>query len=337
MAGRTRVLATAAVAIAVVVALTIVIVAWLIFGGSRRRSRAPPLTLWTAAARTEAMIAAAAARGDYGPDPRFRAACLHAMAGGKRLRPAIVLEVARAAGGADASEAALAVECMHAASLTIDDLPEFDDDAERRGAPSVQAAYGAATARLVAFALAAAAFQCVCRQIDNLKAGGMSSAAADGIGLQLAALVSRTMGAAGAARGQYMELARTELADDLAPGVFAATVGDLKTAAVFEMTVCVGWLVGGGRVEDLDVVAAAGRALGRAYQAADDLGDAGKDAGREVNAASNLALADGADAARAYLEAELDEARRGLRAAGLWSPLWGRELFPAVRRMAIQK
>ena len=75
----------------------------------------------------------------------LRAACLHALlAGGKRLRPILVLECARAAGGhvKDALAAAVAIECVHAFSLVHDDLPALDNDALRRGNPTCHIAFG---------------------------------------------------------------------------------------------------------------------------------------------------------------------------------------------------
>jgi geranylgeranyl diphosphate synthase type II len=81
--------------------------------------------------------------------------------GGKRVRPVICLAAGEAAGGelARLLPAASAVELVHSFSLVHDDLPPLDDDAERRGAPSVWAAYGEATAILAGDALVAEAFR----------------------------------------------------------------------------------------------------------------------------------------------------------------------------------
>lgn len=81
----------------------------------------------------------------------LRAACLHAvLAGGKRLRPVLVLECARAAGGSldDAMPAAVAIEFIHAFSLVHDDLPALDNDLLRRGKPTCHVAFGEAMAIL---------------------------------------------------------------------------------------------------------------------------------------------------------------------------------------------
>ena len=81
----------------------------------------------------------------------LRAACQHAvLAGGKRLRPILVLECARAAGGSvdDAMPAAVAIEFVHAFSLVHDDLPALDNDLLRRGKPTCHVAFGEAMAIL---------------------------------------------------------------------------------------------------------------------------------------------------------------------------------------------
>ncbi|MCE2881572.1 MAG: polyprenyl synthetase family protein, partial [Planctomycetaceae bacterium] len=90
----------------------------------------------------------------------LRTACAHAvLAGGKRLRPILVLESARACGGTvdDALPAAVAMEFVHAFSLVHDDLPALDDDDMRRGRPTCHVAFGEAMAILAGDALLARA------------------------------------------------------------------------------------------------------------------------------------------------------------------------------------
>jgi geranylgeranyl diphosphate synthase type II len=83
------------------------------------------------------------------------------QAGGKRIRPVLCLAVADAAGGslAEALPAAAAIELVHTFSLVHDDLPSMDDDAERRGRPSVHVAFGEGVALLAGDALLAEAFR----------------------------------------------------------------------------------------------------------------------------------------------------------------------------------
>jgi geranylgeranyl diphosphate synthase type II len=83
--------------------------------------------------------------------------------GGKRIRPVLCLAVAEAAGGevARALAGAAAVELTHSFSLVHDDLPALDDDAVRRGRPSVHVAFGEGVALLAGDALLAEAFRLV--------------------------------------------------------------------------------------------------------------------------------------------------------------------------------
>ena len=111
------------------------------------------------------------------------------MAGGKRLRPMLVLEMCRACGGnpEDALDMACAVEMLHTYSLIHDDLPCMDDDELRRGKPTCHVAYGECTAVLAGDALQAEAFGKILRSrlpaaVRAACAGALADAAGvDGI------------------------------------------------------------------------------------------------------------------------------------------------------------
>src|SRR5690606_7389953 len=94
-------------------------------------------------------------------EPRLHAAMRHAvLLGGKRMRPLLVHAAGHACGAdGDALDApAVAVELVHAYSLVHDDLPAMDDDALRRGQPTVHVAFDEATAILAGDALQSLAF-----------------------------------------------------------------------------------------------------------------------------------------------------------------------------------
>src|SRR5437868_10872414 len=84
--------------------------------------------------------------------------------GGKRIRPVICLATGEAVGAEPEAilPAAVAIEMVHNFSLVHDDLPSLDDDDERRGKPSVWAAYGEGKAVLAGDALLAEAFRLAC-------------------------------------------------------------------------------------------------------------------------------------------------------------------------------
>ena len=89
------------------------------------------------------------------------------LAGGKRIRPLLVLEFCRIAGG-DVEKAlpvACAIEMLHTYSLIHDDLPCMDNDELRRGKPTNHMVYGECTATLAGDALQAEAFGTILRQL----------------------------------------------------------------------------------------------------------------------------------------------------------------------------
>jgi geranylgeranyl diphosphate synthase, type II len=133
--------------------------------------------------------------------------------GGKRIRPVICLATGEAVGAAPEQvlPAAAALELVHNFSLVHDDLPALDDDAERRGKPSVWAAFGEGTALLAGDALLAEAFR--------LAASYRSSAVAR-------ELAEATLGMIG---GQYL--------DTMEPDTDLETVHRLKTGRLFYASV----------------------------------------------------------------------------------------------------
>jgi geranylgeranyl diphosphate synthase, type II len=136
----------------------------------------------------------------------------HAL-GGKRIRPVLCLATGDALGGPveHLLPAAAAVELVHSFSLVHDDLPALDDDAERRGAPSVWAQYDEATAILAGDALLAEAFRLALRY----PSGGVARE-----------LVGATLGMIG---GQWLDIrgegARDELYRLKTGALFSAAVG----------------------------------------------------------------------------------------------------------------
>ena len=102
------------------------------------------------------------------PSRLLDAARYSVLHGGKRLRPALVYAAAQWAGAstAEATPAAVSVECLHAYSLIHDDLPAMDDDVLRRGQPTTHIAFDEATAILAGDALQAVAFTVLAEHAD---------------------------------------------------------------------------------------------------------------------------------------------------------------------------
>ncbi len=172
----------------------------------------------------------------------------HAL-GGKRVRPVLSLAAAEAV-GADVTgilPAAAAVELVHSFSLVHDDLPALDDDAERRGRPSVWAGYGEATAILAGDALLAEAFRLALSYPGPEVARELATA---------------TLGMIG---GQQL---------DLEGGHDLARLHALKTGALFTASVMCGlWAAGLPEAQHAPWRAFASE-LGLLFQIVDDLLDA---------------------------------------------------------------
>ena len=128
---------------------------------------APALDALFARWRQRVDDAIAVALPDPATEPRRLHAAMHhaALLGGKRMRPLLVYATGSALGAKldRLDPAATAVELIHAYSLVHDDLPAMDDDALRRGQPTVHVAFGEATAILAGDALHSLAFEQLAR------------------------------------------------------------------------------------------------------------------------------------------------------------------------------
>jgi farnesyl diphosphate synthase len=202
--------------------------------------------------------------------------------GGKRVRPLLVF----ASGDlfdADVKtlqRAAAAVEMIHAYSLVHDDMPCMDDDALRRGKPTVHVKYDEATALLVGDALQSQAFIVLA---EGIEAQDDSAARRP----SMLALLAQASGSAGMCGGQAIDLASVGLALSLGE---LERMHQLKTGALLRASVVLGALAGktlsAAETAALDAYSAA---IGLAFQVVDDVLDAtadsatlGKTAGKDA-------------------------------------------------------
>jgi len=169
--------------------------------------------------------------------------------GGKRVRPVICLATGEACCAAveQVMPAALAVELVHNFSLVHDDLPSLDDDAERRGKPSVWAAYGEGTAVLAGDGLLAEAFRLA------------SSYPSPYVARELAEL---TLGMIG---GQYL--------DTMVDGADLRSVHRLKTGRLFAASVSLALWAAEVSEPEQGPWRAFGEELGLLFQVVDDILD----------------------------------------------------------------
>lgn len=186
-------------------------------------------------------------------------------AGGKRLRPALVMDGCAAVGGSPDTvlPTACALECVHTYSLIHDDLPCMDDDDLRRGRPSCHKQFDEATALLAGDALLTLAFELVARNADE---PGIDASRALAASRELAAQA----GAAGMVGGQALDL-QSEGQTPTAELVAAIHTG--KTVALLTAAVVCGALLGGASGEQVAALRRYARGLGLAFQIADDILD----------------------------------------------------------------
>ncbi len=197
------------------------------------------------------------------------------LGGGKRLRPLLCLCAARACGGAE--EAALrpgcALELIHAYSLVHDDLPAMDDDDVRRGRPACHKAFGEALAILAGDGLLTHAFSVLAQSVPAPLVG------------RAVAMVAEAAGPLGMVGGQADDVSGEGRRRSLEQ---VESIHSRKTAAMFQAAVGLGGLLAGASPPQADALWAYGRALGMAYQLADDLRD--QDGGQHVLPAGAGAL-----------------------------------------------
>lgn len=187
-------------------------------------------------------------------------------AGGKRLRPVLVLEFCRLCGG-DVKKAlpfACAVEMIHSYSLAHDDLPCMDDSPLRRGRQSLHAAFGESLALLAGDALLNRAFEVMlcCASECGLSSDTVLSAAS---------VLAAASGAYGMVGGQALDL-QSQCKDIDLDTLELLQLG--KTAALLSASCEMGCLIARA---DTDKQAAAreyGRQLGLCFQIVDDILDA---------------------------------------------------------------
>lgn len=227
------------------------------------------------------------------------------LGGGKRLRPFLVVETARLLKGdqTTALRAGAAIELVHVYSLAHDDLPAMDDDALRRGKPTLHLAYDEATAILAGDALQTLAFETLADAATGTDAGMRA---------ELVRLLAKAAGGAGMAGGQMLDLeaeGRFEATAELSAQAIAQLQA-MKTGAILSCAVEMGAVIGRADAPTYQTLLSYGRALGAAFQIADDILDIeassaelGKATGKDADRGkATLVSLWGVNKARAELE-----------------------------------
>ena len=213
------------------------------------------------------------------PETLHRAMRYSVFAGGKRLRPVLVIAGAEAVGGSTAAvmPTACAVEMIHTYSLIHDDLPAMDNDDFRRGMPTNHKVFGEALAILAGDALLTLAFRLLA---DNVPAASNGPRLRD-----VLVEIADAAGSPGMVGGQVADI---ECEGKPADAEIVDYIHTHKTAALIRASIRVGAILSGATPGQLDALGVVGGALGLAFQIMDDILDVtattaelGKTAGKD--------------------------------------------------------
>jgi geranylgeranyl diphosphate synthase, type II len=205
------------------------------------------------------------------PATIHRAVRYSLFAGGKRIRPALVIASGEAVGGAraDLVPLACAVEMIHTYSLIHDDLPAMDDDDLRRGKPTSHKVFGEAIAILAGDALLTRAFHLLAEVPDGCDETRLRRR------VGATAILGEACGTTGLIGGQIMDL------ESEGRSIDAANLERLhraKTGALLSACVRGGAVLGGADDAGLERLTRYASAIGLAFQVVDDVLDATEDA-----------------------------------------------------------
>jgi geranylgeranyl diphosphate synthase, type II len=235
------------------------------------------------------------------------------MAGGKRLRPTLVLESSRACAGGTAPPAALAAACaielIHTFSLVHDDLPAMDNDDLRRGVPTNHKVFGEAMAILAGDAMVVMAFKVLATQ------------APEDLTAALVKELAKATGPSGMIGGQVLDMEgekRTLSMDEL------KNLHSKKTGALISASCRLGAISAKAGMQMVEAITGFGQHLGLAFQIVDDLLDVtasseqmGKSTGKDQDKGKNTYPAlMGIDRSRTEAEKQYEQAVRALEPLG---------------------
>jgi geranylgeranyl diphosphate synthase, type II len=249
------------------------------------------------------------------PETIHKAMRYSVFAGGKRLRPVLVIAGAEAVGGRmdDVMPTACALELIHTYSLIHDDLPAMDNDDFRRGRPTSHKVFGEAMAILAGDGLLTHAFRLIA---DNWRPGMDAAVLRD-----VLVDVADAAGTDGMVGGQVADLEAEgrRIGADLLDYIHLH-----KTAALIRTSIRVGARLSGATAVQLQALSVAGADLGLAFQIVDDILDVtgtteqlGKTAGKDqAQQKATYPAIHGLDASRARATALVDEALGALAPLG---------------------
>lgn len=192
------------------------------------------------------------------------------LAGGKRLRPMLLLECCRLFGGREelAAPFMAAIEFIHTYSLVHDDLPCMDNDEYRRGRKTTHAVYGEGMAVLAGDALLNLAFETASSAFSLTENEEELRRAARAM-----QILSAKSGIGGMIGGQCADTQAEEFPPEKVTQELLLYIHENKTAAMIESPMMIGALLAGAEKEKLEALERIGSKIGLAFQIRDDILD----------------------------------------------------------------
>ena len=189
------------------------------------------------------------------------------LAGGKRLRPILMIESYRMFGGSSdvIRPFAAAMEMIHTASLVHDDLPAIDNDGYRRGKKTTHAVYGEALGVLAGDALLNLAYEVLVQAFRYKEEGDRIYRAAE--------ILASKGGLSGMLGGQGLDVENEKSGKQKYGEEELLYIYEHKTAALLEASMMVGAVLGDASREQVDAVQRIGSKIGLAFQIRDDILD----------------------------------------------------------------
>lgn len=187
------------------------------------------------------------------------------MAGGKRLRPVLMMESFRLYGGQGkiVEPFMAAIEMIHTYSLVHDDLPAMDNDEYRRGRKTTHVVFGEDIGILAGDALLNYAFETACRAFERFERYSSS------VG-QALRILSEKAGIYGMIGGQVVDVKSSE---QPISGELLDFICQMKTGALIEASVMIGAVLAGASREEVEKMEKMARKIGQAFQIQDDILD----------------------------------------------------------------
>ena len=227
----------------------------------------------------------------------------YALEGGKHIRPKIALDVCNSVskGKRNCGLSSISIEYIHVSSLIIDDLPCMDDARLRRKKECLHIKFNEAVAQLTSVMLMSMALNAISYDLHNrCTTGEMTFEESHKIGMFFLDNFSETIGHNGASGGQLIDLENAgkvkkenmgEMLKEASLSYSVETIIKRKTGTFFETSFLLGWIIGGGSFQKINVIKKAANDFAMVFQITDDLEDLEEDRNSNTkNVSQNYAI-----------------------------------------------